>query len=232
MLQWILTVLLLVFSFTSIGFAESQKWLDDKYDFKQVKRVMLLSPELYSVELDEITTKQLRQIYFAEVSLKDVVVLEEQQILDVIASREDKSIEQLADEDAVGLYRMFEEEAKQRADVIVFPYIAKYEKGSKHIPEQTTTKTEYEEVVVKDKNDDQNTVRYPVTRTEVVPAKDIVTLTVSVMFRAIDVQTGKEILLYEDQRYREPTDFEEHTPINMYKRIVKKFSKDFSALLK
>lgn len=232
MLRSILSVLVLCFVLAQPAFAGPQKWQDPDFNFKKVKTVLLVAPYCEGSVSDEILVKQLQQAYFNDAKIKRVKVLHEKDIVDAITAQTGQDMQTLAKEDVEEAYKLFADEAKKQADVEVVAYVVKYATGSKHIPERITTKTEYEEIEISDEKGNKKKIRYPVTRQEVEPAHDILTLSTELRFEVFDTTTGKKVLIYTDNRYREPSVFESNTPFHMYERSVDKFFSTFSDLVK
>lgn len=224
----VLLAVLLVLAFSHTVMASPDKWVDKGYNFKVVKSVLLLEPACTDNTTDDVGLKQIKQVFLSEAEMKNVKMLHEE---DIVAAMDDKTKEnynKLLKDDADGARKILLQQAQKSADIAVYTTVTAYHSGTKHIAESIKTYTDYQQIEM-DTPQGKQKVKYPVTRTEVIPAHDITTLTSDTQFKAIDLKTGKDVMMITDHRYRELGTYDSSSPDHMLKRGINSF---FSVLYK
>ena len=228
----IIVLALFVLAFAGTVLASPEKWVDKEYNFKAVKSVLLLEPVCSDQSTDDVGKNQIKQVFMSEAEMKKVTLLHTE---DIIAAMDDKTKEDynnLVGTDADAAQKLLLQEAQKHADIAVYTTVTAYHSGTKHIAESIRTYTDYQEIEMDTPQGGKQKVKYPVTRTEITPAHDITTLTSDTQFRAVDLKTGKDIMLDTDHRYRELGTYDSSTPDHMFKRGVNKFFSDLYKLVK
>lgn len=72
----ILTSILCILLLTSTAFAEKQEWVDQNFDFKQVKRILVYNPKVADHLLNGINEKEIQDIFIAKLKFpKEIQVI-------------------------------------------------------------------------------------------------------------------------------------------------------------
>lgn len=219
----VVTVLLLLLNFSSVVLASPDIRFEQDYDFRKIKKLLVLEPVFSAENMEEGLKKELKEVFFQNAKLKKVKILNYDDVL--LSIQIDTGIDfiELKKEQPEEAKRLFLEHASKYVDAILYTDVPQYKEGTRFVEATTRTETYYEKRGSYDSKGKWVVRDYPVRRTYHVPAHDQITLTTKMEIVLFDLKKEKEVLWYSDYRYREPGMFASKTPINMYERTLRNF---------
>jgi len=216
----IITMIIMLFMVSNLAFAETQEWIDKKYDFTKAKKIFLT----YQVEpslLNGITEKESSEIIEDKLFKKLDNKLKPKGY-NIITDEESNLNTDKGNSETISN----EKSLKENMDLIVKIELQDYRVGSSYkegysysVP-ITTYETAYTP---------NGTVTVPVTKNQIynVPGGYFPTVFVKVRFDLIDVNTNEIIWSRIDSRSRTNSDeFDNSKTKDVFSRIIKSFSND------
>ena len=200
----------------SSGYAASKPGYDSSYDFSQLKRLLVLPPDLGAIALSVEEKEELAAVFWAQAKLRGgVTVLHAPKASLAGTGSEPKELS------AAG--QSVPPFAERYADAVLCATILEYSEGSRYVEASSYTETKYHTSYRYDSKGNLQEYKIPYTVTHTTPAHDQLTLTVKVEFKVLGLPGARPLFWKTDYRYREPGPLAAQSPLNMYKRSLKEF---------
>lgn len=191
--------------------AEKRDWKDSQYNFRGVRRVVLLdlSSEMDLRRNGDIFVQKLKSTYYDNARKMKCEVISEDQARQMTGSSNSRDFYQVA-------------------DLVIQCNIKDWSSDSYVVPERTTWEQQKMKRNVRDRYGNWVEETYYVTVPVTHPPYRVDVSKVSVAFEAFDTRTGKMVFGRDDVRDREDKNAHE----GMYGRICNSFFQDFGKIIK
>lgn len=232
--------LMIIYSLNISVASAANEWIDKKYDFKKVKKVIIIAPIIENV--DEISKRNMIDEFKKRAENKKVKVLDLEQIVDLLPFEGTYELAQFIDNNEIENMNRKDAEAALKefghicsrylvnsAELVILVSVNNYNTGYTYVEGYSYTTTEYEKVKVKSDKHGDTTIEYPVTKEHNVPGGYRTTLSAAVEFISFETKKGDIVWMKNDDRGKTADMWGSQEPMSMYKRIIKSFFSDLES---
>ncbi len=206
--------------------AEKIDFKDDKYNFKQIKNVVIYDMDFSDVELNSsIMEKSLNSTYLKKAEQEKVPIISIDSVLRRISLHSGKDMDLLAESDFDEFNKVYYEHLPEYAQVYVEAKLLQYESKSVYHPAYTSWETRRESTYVWDNNGNKIRVEEDVLVPVENPAYYETVFYDKIEFHVYDAKTGAEVFSRQEWRERTGDD-----GTGMFGRICAAFFSDLRKL--
>lgn len=213
-----------IISGISSVYAEKQEWIDKNYNFGNIKRVLVLDPNINENLYNGINEHEIMSVFEKKIRLPETTtVLTLANIVENIKNDSELDLTILYKTNKQVAIELFDKEILKYVDVIVASRIFEYSIGSEYREGYTYNTTEYQTAYVNGSNG-TTVVSVPVNKTHTISGGNVKVAYSSVRWDIMDIKSQKTIMTRLDDRARSnPTVFDNTKPRDLYGRIVVSF---------
>ena len=225
----ILTFILCILLLTSTAFAEKQEWVDQYFDFKQVKRILVYNPKVAEHLLNGINEKEIQEIFIAKLKFpKEIQVITFSDYLKLITNDTGINPMLLYSTDPKKAIEILTENIPKYADISISANVLEYSIGSEYREGYTYQTTAYQTTYVYGRGG-TTTIQYPVTTNHQVSGRNVPVAYSSIRWDVYYTKTDTAIFSrLEDRARANPTILNNTKPKDLYGRILDSFFDDLS----